>query len=95
MAVARITADRRTLHRLVALAAGERRLERELLRAAERPGLTAEMTGPEILLLADRAPADPVVSAALERYFLAERSERQRRDRTLAARDRAHRRMRA
>lgn len=65
MAVARITAPR-DWHLLAAEATrDDRRLRRELERAAERLGLTAELGADEVRLLAERMPADERALRAL------------------------------
>lgn len=77
MAVARIKADSRWFRRVARLTADQPRLSRELLRAVERPGHTAELTGSEVRVLALRLPADQHVEDAMDTVLTAEAAERE------------------
>lgn len=79
MAVAHIEADRRWFRAAAALMADHPAAVRELERAADRRGLTASLTAPEVRALADALPNDEVVAAALGRLEVAEESDRERR----------------
>lgn len=79
MAVAQIIAPARW-HRTVAKQVAESpRLARELKRAAERPGLLAELTADEVRELAAIRPTDERVRKALVLVEEAELRERTRR----------------
>ena len=78
MAVVRITAAACWHKRAAAASAGHPRLQRELLRASARPGLTAELQGDEARTLLDVLPGDAQALAALEALEASEERERTR-----------------
>lgn len=81
MAVARITASKRALRSMANHMRDHKRAGRELERAIERPGLTAELDADELRLLVERCPRSIPVREALARLETAERSEAERRAR--------------
>ncbi len=76
MAVTRITAPRRWHLKAAALVKGtDQRLYRELKRAADRPGKTAEVHGEEASTLLALLPGDPLAEKACEEIRLSEARE--------------------
>jgi hypothetical protein len=68
MAVVRIQATKRwytKANKAIKAGGGWKRLERELERARERPGLTAELQGDEAEVLVKALPGDKVANEAL------------------------------
>jgi hypothetical protein len=66
MAVARITASRSWFLKAAGTVKDQKRLARELLRAADRYGHSAELQGDEARILAERMPKDERAQKAWE-----------------------------
>ena len=67
MAVAQITASSKWHRKMAAENHDLPKLQRELLRAADRPGLNAELDADEVRALAGRYPEDALIQDALTR----------------------------
>lgn len=79
MAVTRIKADKRWFRRAAARVKDDcPRLARELERAADRPGKTAELQAYEARVLVQHMPLDERARTALERLEVSEANERRR-----------------
>jgi len=78
MAVARITAPKRWFRKAAGVLEDAPRAKRELLRAVDRHGLTAELTADEVRMLAERLSKDPRAQQALENLEAAEQREKNR-----------------
>lgn len=78
MAISTIKADRRWFRRAARLFDSEPKIARELMKAYDRPNLTASFTAAQTRSLAEAMPDDPRVVEALEAVKRAERSEKER-----------------
>jgi hypothetical protein len=76
MAVGRITAEKAWFLRAAKATITHKRLSRELLRAAARPGRTAELTASEVRLMEAMFPDDELVANAMSAVVGAEEAER-------------------
>lgn len=78
MAVVRFKATRAYFRRVALDVQDHPRLAKELARAAQRPGLVAEITAAEARVLCERLPSDPRWLPIVEQVEAAERGERRR-----------------
>jgi hypothetical protein len=88
MAVAWIKADKRWFRWAARQVHDQPRMVRELLRARDRPGLTANLTASETRLLAERCPEDARAVDALARLEAVEAEDVRRKERLQALTDR-------
>lgn len=79
MAIGRFKATRAWFRRVALDVQDHPRLARELMRAADRPGKIAEITGGEARVLAERRPNDPIVTDVIHAVLASEERDLARR----------------